>query len=240
MGKNKYENLELDKKAIKRSLKQLKKTPGEKLEKILTQKNLEAEAYQTSQNFTLFINTINKISSKFFESYEFEKAIKKLNEIFSKNDPGFTDSQKNSLNEKMKDLMSDLFYYIPLDQKMEKEIFESLRNASADSPLYTSALISRLAFENLDSDTLKIISSELDKLLKTHFDYNAGQREIADYYIRLLSQEKRNLTTEELSQFLEHAKHCVPLHEMIDRMETEISKHSSLEKKEKTTKPKTS
>jgi len=165
----------------------------------------------------LFSNAIRETAS-LLEEKKPGQALKELKKLFSENGIGFSDSQKDFLNTEMKDLISN-FCNTPLKQEREKEIFESLGKVSRNSIFYISALISRFKFELLTPNTLNTISLELERLPKTHFDYNEGQRALADYYIGLISQEKRNLTTDELSQFLKYARRCDPPHEMIEEAE---------------------
>src|SRR3990167_2195052 len=199
------------------------KLTSEQFTTILTQENIsglsvgilliyqDTKQYEILKNINLFMKTTEKFSSLL----EFKKAIKQLENLFLQKDPVFKNSQKYFLNNKIKNLMSDLNSRIS-DRKTEKYFFEFLKNIPNSSLFYTSALISRLKFETLDSATLNTISFKLDELAKTHFDYDEVQRALADYYIGLLSQKKRELTSHELLQFLIHAQRCTPPHVMLD------------------------
>ncbi|OGT76054.1 MAG: hypothetical protein A3G71_02090 [Gammaproteobacteria bacterium RIFCSPLOWO2_12_FULL_38_14] len=199
------------------------KLTSEQLTTILTQKDKDDVSvetlliYQDTKQYEILknINLFMKTTEKFSSLLEFKKAIKQLENLFLQKDPVFKNSQKYFLNNKIKNLMSDLNSRIS-DRKTEKYFFEFLKNIPNSSLFYTSALISRLKFETLDSATLNTISFKLDELAKTHFDYDEGQRALADYYIGLLSQKKRELTSHELLQFLIHAQRCTPPHVMLD------------------------
>src|SRR3989338_3480879 len=199
------------------------KLTSEQLTTILTQKDKDDVSvetlliYQDTKQYEILknINLFMKTTEKFSSLLEFKKAIKQLETLFLQKDPVFKNSQKYFLNNKIKNLMSDLNSRIS-DRKTEKYFFEFLKNIPNSSLFYTSALISRLKFETLDSATLNTISFKLDELAKTHFDYDEGQRALADYYIGLLSQKKRELTSHELLQFLIHAQRCTPPHVMLD------------------------
>ena len=215
---------------LEEAIKNAKLTPKQFMT-ILTQENTEnlsikrcIDKYQDLKKqceilkkLILFSNAIKEIAS-LLEEKKPDQALKELKNLFSKNGIDFSDSQRDFLNIEIKDLISN-FCNTFLNQKIEKKLFESLAKVSSDSLFYTSALISRLKFEALTPDTLNTISLELERLPKTHFDHNEGQRALADYYIGLISQEKRNLTTEELSQFLKYARRCDPPHEMLEEVE---------------------
>ena len=170
--------------------------------------------YEILKKSIFFMQKIKKIFS-LLEAHNFKKSLEKLKDFFLRKGVGFTDSRKFFLNNIMENLISVFNDTLP-DQKMKDDFFALLKNVSTNSLFYTSALISRLKFEALDSATLNTISFKLDELAKTHFDYEKGQRALADYYIGLFSQGKRELTSHELLQFLIHAQRCTPPHVMLD------------------------
>src|SRR3990167_8252242 len=81
-----------------------------------------------------------------------------------------------------------------------------------NSFFYTATLIAQLEFETLETATLDSISSKLDKLPKTHFDYTKGQLALTNYYVKFLEIA----TPSELLQLLIHAERCSPLHAILD------------------------
>src|SRR3990167_9932880 len=186
--------------------------------------------YEILKKSIFFMQKIKKIFS-LLEAHNFKKSLEKLKDFFLRKGVGFTDSRKFFLNNIMENLISVFNDTLP-DQKMKDDFFALLKNVSTNSLFYTSALISRLKFEALDSATLNTISFKLDELAKTHFDYEKGQRALSDYYIGLFSQGKRELTSHELLQFLIHAQCCTPPHVMLDAAYGMLKNHFNADTEE--------
>ena len=202
------------------------KLTSEQLTMILTQKNTDGwsvgmfiafnqdkatqQQYQDLKKITSFLEKIKGIFT-LLEPLEFDKAIEKLKNLLLTKDGELTDSHKSYLNEKVKNLIAALNIKTSYRRK-EKESFEFLRTLPSNSLFYTATLIAQLEFETLDTATLDSISSKLDKLPKTHFDYTKGQLALTNYYVKFLEIA----TPSELLQLLIHAERCSPLHAILD------------------------
>ena len=202
------------------------KLTSEQLTMLLTQKNTDGwsvgmfiafnqdkatqQQYQDLKKITSFLEKIKGIFT-LLEPLEFDKAIEKLKNLLLTKDGELTDSHKSYLNEKVKNLIAALNIKTSYRRK-EKESFEFLRTLPSNSLFYTATLIAQLEFETLDTATLDSISSKLDKLPKTHFDYTKGQLALTNYYVKFLEIA----TPSELLQLLIHAERCSPLHAILD------------------------
>ena len=169
------------------------------------------QQYQSLKKLTPFFKKIKEISA-LLEPLEFDKALEKLKNLLLTKDCELTDSHKSYLNEKVKNLIAVLNIKTSY-RKREKESLEFLKNQPCDSLFYTATLIAQLEFETLDAATLDTLSSKLDKLPKTHFNYAEGQLALANYYVNFL----KTGTPSELLAFLIHAERCPPPHAMLDR-----------------------
>src|SRR3990167_6571238 len=159
----------------------------------------------------LFIKKIEETSS--FLEFLDEKTIEELKKLLLlKNDIDITDSQKISLNIRIRDLISDFNSRIS-DQEI-REFFEFLRKVPDTSLFYISALISQLNFWTLDASSLYTVSLKLNTLSKTSLDYKEGQYALATYYVSLFSQTEKMFTVNELLAFLIYAERCG--HAMLD------------------------
>src|SRR3990167_2818204 len=160
--------------------------------------------------FILFIQKIEKTSS-FLASLD-GKAVEKLKNLLLENDIDITDSQKNSLNERVRGLIFD--FNSRMSDQQKAEFFELLKNVPDTSLFYILALISQLNFWTLDASSLYTVSLKLNTLSKTSLDYKEGQYALATYYVSLFSQTEKMFTVNELLAFLIYAERCG--HAMLD------------------------
>src|SRR3990167_6540970 len=160
------------------------------------------QQYQDLKKILLFIKEIEEASSL--------EELKNI--LLLKDDIDITDSQKISLNKRIRDSISDCNSRIS-DQETE-EFFEFLSNVPDTSLLYISALTSQLNLWTLDSTALNTVRLKLNSRSKTSFDYKEGQFALATYYVSLFSQTEKMFTVSELLEFLIHAERCE--HAMLD------------------------
>ena len=164
---------------------------------------------QQCQNLKKIIPLIEKIekTSSLLESLKLEEAIGELkNLLLFKNDIGITDSQKISLNKKIRNLISD--FNSRISEQKTAEFFEFLTKVPDTSLFYISALISQLNLWTLDSTALNTVFLKLHMLPKTSFGYKEGQLALATYYVSLFSQTEKMFTASELLVFLIPAERC--------------------------------
>src|SRR3989338_8590268 len=168
---------------------------------------------QQCQNLIKFILFIQKIeeTSSFLASLD-GKAVEKLKNLLLENDIDITDSQKNSLNERVRGLIFD--FNSRMSDQQKAEFFELLKNVPDTSLFYILALISQLNFWTLDTSSLYTVSLKLNTLSKTSLDYKEGQYALATYYVSLFSQTEKMFTVNELLAFLIYAERCG--HAMLD------------------------
>src|SRR3990167_5245734 len=160
------------------------------------------QQYQDLKKILLFIKEIEEASSL--------EELKNI--LLLKDDIDITDSQKISLNKRIRDSISDCNSRIS-DQETE-EFFEFLSNVPDTSLLYISALTSQLNLWTLDSTALNTVRLKLNSRSKTSFDYKEGQFALATYYVSLFSQTEKMFTVSDLLEFLIHAERCE--HAMLD------------------------
>jgi len=164
---------------------------------------------QQCQNLKKIIPLIEKIekTSSLLESLKLEEAIGELkNLLLFKNDIGITDSQKISLNKKIRNLISD--FNSRISEQKTAEFFGFLTKVPDTSLFYISALISQLNLWTLDSTALNTVFLKLHMLPKTSFGYKEGQLALATYYVSLFSQTEKMFTASELLVFLIPAERC--------------------------------